>query len=48
MKSGKLMKGDKARGNVAFEVKKGTTGWVVIYEPLVILGGYEPIRVSLE
>jgi len=47
LKSGTLAKGDKVRGNVAFEVKATAKGFVVSYEPLVILGGYEPIRVDL-
>lgn len=47
LKSGDLMQGDKARGKVAFEVKKGAAGLVVSYEPLVLFGGYETIRVAL-
>ncbi len=47
LKSGNLARGDKVRGNVAFEVKEGASGLVVSYEPVVILGGYEPIRVAL-
>jgi len=47
LKSGTLTKGDKVRGNVAFEVKATAKGFVVSYEPLVILGGYQPIRVDL-
>jgi hypothetical protein len=45
--SGKLPKGDKVRGNVAFEVKTQADGFILSYEPLVILGGYTPIRISL-
>lgn len=48
LKSGKLMMGDKVRGNVAFEVSQSATGFVMSYEPLVILGGYKPIRIALE
>lgn len=48
LQSGTLPIGDKARGNVAFEVKDGAKGLVVTYEPLVILGGYEPIRIAVE
>lgn len=47
LKSGNLPKGDKVRGNVAFEVPEGATGFVLTYEPIVILGGYEPIRINL-
>ena len=45
--SGSLIKGDKVRGFVAFEVQNVSTSYVVTYEPLVILGGYEPIRIDL-
>jgi len=47
LKSGNLAKGDKARGFVCFEVSKEAKGFVVEYEPIVILGGYKPIRVDL-
>jgi hypothetical protein len=47
LQSGTLPKGDKARGFVAFEVRATATGFIVTYEPLVIFGGYEPIRISL-
>lgn len=46
LQSGDLAKGDKARGNVAFEVKKGATGLVLQYKPLVF-GRSEAIRVAL-
>jgi len=48
LKAGELAKGDKVRGNVAFEVKKDAKGFVVSYEPLVLLGGYKPIRIALD
>lgn len=48
LKSGKLASGEKVRGTVAFEVKENASGLVLSYEPLVILGGYEPIKVALE
>jgi hypothetical protein len=48
LKSGDLKRGGKARGNVAFEVKKGAKGLVVSYEPLVLFGGYETISIGLE
>jgi Domain of unknown function (DUF4352) len=48
LKSGELRTGGKARGNVTFEVKKTAKGLVMTYEPLVILGGYEPIEIKLD
>ncbi|MEM3460019.1 MAG: DUF4352 domain-containing protein [Candidatus Micrarchaeaceae archaeon] len=47
LKAGTLRKGDKARGNVAFEVPINSKGFIVRYEPLVLFGGYQPIRISL-
>jgi len=47
LQSGTLPKGDKVRGFVAFEVRSIATGFTVTYEPLVIFGGYEPIRINL-
>lgn len=47
LQSGSLAIGDKARGLIAFEVREAASGFVVTYEPLVLLGGYEPIRISL-
>lgn len=47
LQSGELAKGAKVRGKVAFEVPKTATGFVVSYQPLVILGGYETIYVDL-
>ena len=48
LKSGDLATGDKVRGIVAFEVPEGAKGLVVSYEPLVIFGGYKPIKVALD
>lgn len=48
LKSGELQPGDKARGTVAFDVPSDAAGLVMSYQPIVILGGYQPIRVSLE
>lgn len=45
--SGTLPTGDKARGLVAFEVPEGATGLVLHYEPIVIFGGFEVVRVDL-
>jgi|SRR6187549_755854 len=47
LKSGELAKGEKARGNVAFEVKKDAKGLVMEYKPLVI-GSSDAIKVALE
>lgn len=48
LKSGELAGGEKARGTVAFTVPKAGKGFVVSYQPMVILGGYQTIRVALE
>ena len=48
LSSGTLYKGDKVRGSVVFEVREKASGFVLTYEPLVIFGGYGPIRVLLE
>lgn len=45
--SGTLTKGDKVHGNLAFEVPKNGKGFVLTYNPLVIAGGYVPLRVDL-
>ena len=45
--NGDLSKGEKVKGHVAFEVKADATGVVAIYQPQVILGGYEKIVVNL-
>lgn len=44
---GTLARGQSAAGWVTFEVPAGARGFVLTYEPLVILGGYEPLRVDL-
>ena len=46
--SGKLTPGDKVKGKVAFKVAKGASGLVMTYEPLVLFGGYKPIRIALD
>lgn len=48
LSSGTLYKGDKVRGKVAFQVREKGSGFVLIYEPLVIFGGYDAIRIQLE
>lgn len=48
LKSGELSQGDTVRGIVAFEVPIGATGLILSYEPIVIAGGYDPIRIALD
>ena len=48
LKSGELAQGDKVRSVVAFEVPVGATGLILSYEPIVIAGGYDPIRIALD
>jgi hypothetical protein len=48
LKSGELASGERARGTVAFDVPSSAKGLVLSYQPLVILGGYEVLRVELE
>jgi hypothetical protein len=48
LKSGELNPGEKVRGTVAFDVPADAKGLVLSYQPLVILGGYQPIRVALD
>lgn len=48
LKSGTLPAGSKVRGNIAFDVSPSANGFVLTYKPLVLLAGYEPIRISLE
>jgi Domain of unknown function (DUF4352) len=47
LKSGDSNKGDKVRGNVAFELPIGAKALVMSYDPLVLFGGYQIIRVNL-
>jgi len=48
LSTGTLYKGDKVRGKIAFEVREKATGFVLSYQPLVIFGGYDPIRIALD
>lgn len=48
LKSGSLANGDKVRGTVVFDVSQGAKGLVLAYEPMVIGGGFKPIKVSLD
>ena len=45
--AGTLGRGEKVRGNVAFVVPQSSAGFRVMYEPLVIFGGYQTISVRL-
>lgn len=47
LKSGKLAKGERVRGNVAFETPQNVAGLVLSFQPLVLFGDYQPIRVAL-
>jgi hypothetical protein len=47
LKSGKLTPGEHVAGWVSFEVPVEASGFVVSYQPLVIFGGYQTIRVDL-
>jgi len=44
--SGELVKGDKARGSVAFEVKSAAKGLILSYKPIII-GNNTLLRVQL-
>lgn len=48
LKSGELPRGDKARGTVAFDVPTTATGLVASYQPVVLFGGYQTIRIALD
>jgi cytoskeletal protein RodZ len=48
LKSGELASGERARGTVAFDVPTAARGLVLSYQPVVILGGYQVLRVELE
>jgi hypothetical protein len=48
LKSGELPAGDRVRGTVAFEVPADARGLVASYQPVVILGGYQVLRVALD
>jgi hypothetical protein len=47
LKSGELARGDRARGFVAFQVPASAKGFVVSYQPVVLFGGYQTIRVAV-
>lgn len=48
LKSGELAQGEKARGLVPFEIPKTAKGLTMSYQPIVILGGYQPIKFKLD
>jgi hypothetical protein len=47
LRSGEMAAGEQARGTVAFLVPEGARGFVLSYQPLVLFGGYQIIRVDL-
>jgi hypothetical protein len=48
LKSGELNPGDKVRGTVSFDVPADAKGLVLSYQPIVMLGGYQPIRIAFD
>jgi hypothetical protein len=48
LKSGELPRGDRVRGAVSFDVPSEAKGLVMSYQPIVIFGGYQTIRIQLE
>jgi hypothetical protein len=47
LKSGTLVRGDLAHGFIAFEVREVAECFIVTYMPIVLFGGYSPIRINL-
>ena len=47
LKSGELPRGERVRGTVAFDVPAASKGFMIIYQPIVIFGGYETIKIQL-
>lgn len=48
LKHGELPKGEKARGNISFDVPTEAKGLVLSYQPIVLFGGYQTIRVQID
>jgi hypothetical protein len=48
LKSGELAQGEKVRGAVAFDVPREAKALVLSYQPIVIFGGYQTLRVQLD
>lgn len=48
LKSGELAQGERVRGTVSFDVPAEAKGLIVAYQPAVLFGGYQTIRVQLE
>jgi Domain of unknown function (DUF4352) len=48
LKYGKLPKGEKVRGTIAFNIPKDAKGLVLSYDPHLRMAGYKLIRVALE
>jgi hypothetical protein len=46
LSSGELIKGDKARGNIAIEIKANATGLILTYKPITF-DDYTPISINL-
>lgn len=47
LKSGTLLRGEQVRGKVAIDIPRGLGGLVASFEPSVLFGGYQVIRVNL-
>lgn len=47
MHAGNMPLGDKVRGNVLFEIPTAAADLILVYDPIVIGGGYEQIRIHL-
>lgn len=48
MKSGELARGEKVRGTVAFEVPMTSKGHILSFQPFVLFGSPEPVRIALD
>jgi hypothetical protein len=48
LKAGELATGEKARGTVAFDVPANAKELVLSYQPMVLFGGYQVLRVALD
>ena len=44
---GDLVPGSEVRGNIAFEVEPDTHGLTLVYDPGILSGAQEPLRVNL-
>lgn len=48
LQSGELAQGERVRGTVSFDVPSEAKGMVLSYQPIVLFGGYQTIRVQLD